>query len=51
MMAFHRCDIPFQAAERESVEAVRLEKLAGLEAGGVPQKYRAELASKRLVNW
>jgi hypothetical protein len=40
-----------QATEREVVEAVRLEKLKGLEAAGVPPKYRAELASKRLVNW
>jgi hypothetical protein len=40
-----------QAAEREIVEAVRLEKLKALEAAGVPSKYCAELASKRLVNW
>jgi hypothetical protein len=41
----------WQAAERDVVEAVRLEKLKGLEAAGVPAKYRAELAGKRLVDW
>ena len=38
-------------AERAAVEAVRARKLQELEAAGVPAKYRAELAKKKLVNW
>lgn len=33
------------------VEAIRAAKLAEMEAAGIPAKYCAELADKRLVNF
>lgn len=39
------------AAERQKVEAIRAVKLAEMEAAGIPAKYRAELANKKLVNF
>ncbi len=33
------------------VEAIRAAKLAEMEAAGIPAKYRAELANKKLVNF
>lgn len=39
------------AADRKQVEAIRAVKLAEMEAAGIPAKYRAELANKKLVNF
>lgn len=33
------------------LQAVRQKKLAEMEAEGVPAKYRAELARKKMTNW
>ncbi|DBA86937.1 hypothetical protein WJX79_008185 [Trebouxia sp. C0005] len=38
-------------AERDFIEAVRQRKLKEMEAEGVPAKYRAELARKKMTNW
>lgn len=34
-----------------SMQAVRQKKLSEMEAEGIPAKYRAELARKKMVNW
>ena len=33
------------------MQAVRQKKLAEMEAEGIPAKYRAELARKKMTNW
>lgn len=33
------------------LQAVRQKKLAEMEAEGIPAKYRAELARKKMTNW
>ncbi|KAL3159958.1 Cilia- and flagella-associated protein 45 [Trebouxia sp. C0009 RCD-2024] len=38
-------------AEKAFIEAVRQKKLAEMEAEGIPAKYRAELARKKMTNW
>ena len=34
-----------------SMQAVRQKKLSEMEAEGIPAKYRAELARKKMTNW
>lgn len=36
---------------QSQVEAIRAVKLAEMEAAGIPAKFRAELANKKLVNF
>ena len=47
--------IPFTTSARElhawSMQAVRQKKLSEMEAEGIPAKYRAELARKKMTNW
>lgn len=33
------------------LQAVRQKKLSEMEAEGIPAKYRAELARKKMTNW